>query len=484
MFTLNGKQYNAIVSGKAPQVNDFIGIKHASKFKQSLTSEKNEGDLGRWMKEKSISLAKKDGLVKLLTYKTPKKQKSVKKKVKYQEPQTDKYLDKGFWDRKRWTNYLEAKARTNHHQRFGMEYEIKEIHISYKDTNPKFDQGDIFHDWARNCAHLIPIYTGKKDKGLQEKVEIHLDSTVHQDKHGGVLLEVVTGQLTLGEMATVMEWFRNSLVAIKTPEDYVAWLEYYFEPQTKAVIKLHDYIARNLTLTDAGKKWHASPQVTTTLTAKELLSLTSMPNFTPTGKGNPTLPEVSMSDYVAKRCNKNKDKNYGDEFIIQEYLGSMEQYGVVGMETELKTGSKEERGKGGRALIKHAAQQFSSYRATETDRIANDPIVDRLDPQLHTNYELLKLRTRANKIAPICKRPDGDIAYLIEFRGSCEPEGQLGLWFQKADKADPLTKSMLRTFFKNILPKHKEEAKMEEKEDPLKLDDYAKICQALGKSSK
>ena len=488
MFTSNGNEYNAIISGKDPQVNKFIGLTHASKFKQSLTSKKNEGDLGKWMKEKHISLGNKDALVKLLTYKTPKKQKSVKKKAKYQEPQPDQYLDTNFWDGKRWTNYLEANARKNHHQRFGMEYEIKEIHISYKDGDQKLNQGETFHNWARNCAHLIPIYTGKKDKGLAEKVEIHLDSTADPDEDGGVLLEVVTGQLTLKEMASVMEWFRESLVAIKTSEDYVAWLEHYFDVQTKAALDLHKYIKRNLALTNAGKKWHGTPQVTTTLTAKELRSLTSMPSFTPTGKGQTTLPEVSMSDYVAKRCNKNKDnkdKNYGDEFIIQEYLGSMEQYGVIGMETELKTSSKEQKGKGGRALIKHAAQQFSSYQATEKDRIANNPIVDRLDPQLHTNYELLKLRTRSNKIAPICKRPDGSIAYVIELRGSSDPETQLGLWFTKADKADPLTEERLRnTYFKNIIPKHKAEEKMEEKEEPLELDDYAEICKALKKQSK
>jgi hypothetical protein len=116
----------------------------------------------------------------------------------------------------------------------------------------------------------------------------------------------------------------------------------------------------------------------------------------------------------------------------------MKQYGEVppeqinDQEQEGQNGSSIGKGKSAVAMVKHAAQQFGSYSGSDT--IDTNPPVLRMDKYLGTDYELVnKLRTRANKPAPVFKRGNGQNAYVVEYRGGSGrnmPDTSLGEWIQ------------------------------------------------------
>lgn len=351
----------------------------------------------------------------------------------------------GQWDQ----GYTDANPKSrNETQKFGVEYEIKHTFIPFEplqDEGNKF-AGRPFYTFAVKQGHR-PVY---KHKTLP--VEIHLDSG--NGGEPGALLEVVTEPLTVGQMVDVNNWLSRSLHGISEPTGdladtlrempesgrYVHWLNKEFTPQNAEV---HEYIEAHLDTT-LDLKFHSMPQVTTTHTAHEMAGMRHFPTFMHAqGGGDSSRAYANLEQKRLREAGRGIEdyRERGramDNFIINHYLGGMKQYGEVPPEQineeehEEQSGGSIGKGKSAVAMVKHAAQQFGSYSGSDT--IDTNPPVLRMDPYLGTDYELVnKLRTRANKPAPVFKRGNGQNAYVVEYRGGSGrnmPDTNLGDWIQ------------------------------------------------------
>lgn len=339
----------------------------------------------------------------------------------------------GQWDE---GGYVDTNPKSrNETQKFGVEYEIKHTFIpfeSLQDEGNKF-AGRPFYTFAVKQGHR-PVY---KHKRLP--VEIHLDSG--NGGKPGALLEVVTEPLTVQEMTDVNNWLSESLHNMADRTHYATWLAEEFTPQDAEV---DAYIQANLnTTTDV--KFHGMPQVTTTHTAHEMAGMRHFPTFMHAqGGGDSSRAYANLEQERLQEAGRGIEdyRERGkamDNFIINHYLGGMKQYGEVPPEQineeehEEQSGGSIGKGKSAVAMVKHAAQQFiSSYSGS--DQIESNPPVLRMDPYLGTDYELVnKLRTRANKPAPVFKRGNGQNAYVVEYRGGSGrnmPDTNLGSWIQ------------------------------------------------------
>ncbi|EDM80157.1 hypothetical protein PPSIR1_35942 [Plesiocystis pacifica SIR-1] len=277
-----------------------------------------------------------------------------------------------------WQEMSEANARTNEVQRFGVEMELNGTKISYGGAS------SAFRRFAGARGH----------KGIMKHpvlpVEVHLD---HLSQSAAKIELVINPPQAEADIPGLLLQVRTQLLNKKADG---TWLD-QFQWSPEVPQSMRDYIAREL---KGNTGISGQPvQVTTTHTAKELQRVVPKTKerfmaarYRP-GRGLPS-KSLSPKDLV------NVPPEQVDDFMIAGYLGRI---------TPLKQRINE--GKGSSAMVKHAAEQFTRYE--QGVRLSPDRVIDRIRKK---DRGLNRLHTYANKPAPVFKRPNGDIAYVIEYR--------------------------------------------------------------------
>jgi len=214
------------------------------------------------------------------------------------------------------------------------------------------------------------------------------------------------------------------------PVSFAKWIETNWDPvapNNAQMNKARAHVIASITITNDFAADKAIPQLTTTLTGKQLAG---MKRLFPTFLQNRLFAQseiVAAFDWVKNQNTGgtgNKKRKFSDcevstyDDILQKcYLGTFPEH---------KKGMK-----GTVALIKHAAQQFAGFRTSSNFNLAgNTPIhklVNRGDSQTDDNP--YGLRTRANKLSKVWTRKGtNEIAYCIEMRGAGKPERAIGLY--------------------------------------------------------
>jgi len=389
-------------------------------FIEAMNDKDNEYILANWLKSNGLAFVNAKTLTGHLV-------KSNKSRAKLQTVDSQRQLEKvefnpskeeimGQWD----DGFTESNPRSeDESQRFGFEYEIKHSSIPFEPGKKGKFKGRPFYEFAVKQGHK-PVF---EHKFLP--VELHLDSQV-----GGALLEVVTKPLDLHRMEQVQSWLKNTLEALSSRGSYLNWLKKEFNQAAPSNVVKH--IFNTLGTESSQNTLHHMPQVTTTHTADELASLKNFPTFmTAVGGGDMGREYKKLTQHNLQNA---EDK---DDFIVNQYLGGMKQYG--------QSADTEDKGKSAIAMVKHGAQQFDDTYDSE-DTIDNNPPIVRMDKYTNTDYELAeKLRTRANKPAPVFKR-GGKNAYVVEYRGGSGqnmPDQELGQWMV-GNREDSTTEDLMK----------------------------------------
>jgi hypothetical protein len=308
-------------------------------------------------------------------------------------------------EKKMFADYRKEMA-TEQEQLFGIEIELKGTRIPYNGG---------FAKWAKKHGHK-PLYRHRK-----LPFEIHLDQGVDGKS---ALLEIVSfPPKPMKELEASLLTLKKDLGKSPNAKALLSYLNEAFAPAftDKDDQYAYDYINENLKL-GSGQFFPSMVQVTTTHTASELVRLPVFPTMT---SGLVRHPVKKVSEAVSLK--KEAIEQHGEQ-AIQDYLSRLASY------------SKTTSGKGTKALIKHAHEQFTDAP------LGISPATKMKKLRQGGNTPLDQLKTLGNKLAPVFKRPGtGETAYVIEYRGGSPSnvEAKIGDWLN--DKGGESLTELLST---------------------------------------
>ncbi|MTI30586.1 hypothetical protein [Xanthovirga aplysinae] len=285
-----------------------------------------------------------------------------------------------------WGSLLEDNARTDHTQQFGAEIEFNNAVLRYN-AHPQFK------DFAVQYGHR-GIW--KHADGMP--FEIHLDQIDKKAK----LEIVINPPVSPAEFPNMLKYIKENFMNKKGSEvlEAFTWKTETFDPQT-----IDDGLLELLSTHDWGTMTGIGTQVTTTHTANEMKSV-----ITKTREKFQQIRDDSRASgdkFVSmNRLHQSRNqRELTDANIVNAFMGKMKR---VEEQDEFPN-------KGKFAMIKHAQEQFNV-----STRVADIDAGTKADRIKKDTAGLKKLHTQANKLAPIFKRPNGDIAYVVEYRSAAQ----------------------------------------------------------------
>lgn len=324
-----------------------------------------------------------------------------------------------------WGQYTRASARREDVQRIGTEVELKPTQIPYGDPGTA---GGAFREWAARHGHEA-VYRARDRKGDGKHtfhgVDIHLDQGVDGRS---ALLELVTQPMSPEGTAHQLARLRDEIEAARrtAPEGtdgFHAWLHDAFEPalDPDEHADQYRYLKEHLRVVPELAKGGLFPNighVTTTHTAQEMKRLGRLPTFT-----RATHVAGDASTRLSTRRASLSARDLADaenpQEVVDKYLAAAPS--AIERQSILKPGTLV--GKGTAPMIKHARQQFDRTGDGTTGGIPHTVPVDRLTSEPGTLGPAVNAYT--NKIQPVHER-DGQVAYVVEYRGKGHVEGAVG----------------------------------------------------------
>lgn len=324
-----------------------------------------------------------------------------------------------------WGQYTRANARREDVQRIGTEVELKPTRIPYGAPG---SAGAAFRQWAVQHGHKA-VYKARDRKGEDKHtfhgVEIHLDQGVDAQS---ALLELVTQPMSPEGTARQLAQLRDEITAARkaAPEGtdgFHSWLHDAFEPalDPDEHADQYRYLKDHLRVVPELAKGGLFPgmgHVTTTHTAKEMKRLGRLPMFT-----RATHVAGDASTRLSTRRASLSARDLADaedpQGVVDRYMAAAPS--ALERQSILRPGTLV--GKGTAPMIKHARQQFAPTADGKTGGIPHTVPVDRLTGEPGTLGPAVDSYT--NKIQPVHER-DGEVAYVVEYRGKGHVEGAVG----------------------------------------------------------